>query len=79
MSNNILILASAEGFIIKGLESKLRGIGMETVYSAPRITSIGSSCDGAELVIIYCDEKISDFSVSFLLASKRSSSSSIFE
>ena len=61
MSNNILILASAEGFLIKGLESKLRGIGMETVYSAPRISSIGSSCDGAELVIIYCDEKISEF------------------
>ena len=73
MSNNILILASAEGFIIKGLESKLRGIGMETVYSTPRITSIGSSCDGAELVIIYCDEKISEFSDTLVYVKDRCS------
>jgi CheY-like chemotaxis protein len=73
MSNNILILASAEGFIIKGLESKLRGIGMETVYSAPRISSIGSSCDGAELVIIYCDEKISEFSDALVYVKDRCS------
>ena len=54
----ILVIASAEGFIIKGIETKLKGIGMNPEYSAPQMSSIESKCGDANIIILYTDEEI---------------------
>ena len=40
MFRRVLIVASAEGFIVKGLETKLKNIGVESVYSSPRLKDL---------------------------------------
>ena len=33
MGNRILITAEAEGIVVRGLETKLKGLGMDVVFS----------------------------------------------
>ena len=58
MIGNILIVAAAEGFIIKGLETKLNSIGVSSVYSSPKMAELGSKCRDIDLIIIYTDDSV---------------------
>ncbi len=56
MNRRVLIVAAAEGFIIKGLETKLKGLGVESRYSAPNMKDLKDMCDNTDLIIIFTDE-----------------------
>ncbi len=58
MNNNILIVSTSEGFMVKGLETKLKGINVSPLYSAPKVKELGQNCSGAGLVIIFTDDDI---------------------
>ena len=59
MDHRVLIVASAEGFIIKGIETKLQGIGLEYRYSSFKMKDLEVSFTKAGLVIVYADDSIS--------------------
>ncbi len=60
MYNRILIIGRAEGFIIKGVETKLSGIGVESVFSTPKMDDIKNKCTDTDLIIIFTDEDVSN-------------------
>ena len=64
--NNVLIVAAAEGFIIKGIETKLQGIGIKSVYSSPSVKDIQTKCDDVKLIIIYTDDKVGEWADSLV-------------
>ena len=53
-----LIVSSAEGFIIKGLETKLDGIDMKAEYSSPKMAEISKKSEEKDVIFIYADEQI---------------------
>lgn len=62
MLKKILIVSAAETFTVKGLEMKLKGIGSEAVYSSPKVSEICQKIAEMQLVILYTDDNITDFS-----------------
>ncbi|MCR4909133.1 MAG: response regulator [Lachnospiraceae bacterium] len=58
MKKTILIVAPAEGFIIKGLETKLLGIGVESEYSPPKLKELQNKCYKGDLIIIFTDDSV---------------------
>ncbi len=58
MRNDILIIASAEGFMTKGVEAKLQGIDLPTRFSTPQMKELTTKCDGVSLIIIFTDDSI---------------------
>ena len=60
MIRQVLTIAATNGFIVKGLEAKLRGIGVLSQYAAPNIKEIESKCGNAALFIIFTDENVRD-------------------
>ena len=58
MFHRVLIVAAAEGFIIKGLETKLKGIGIESRFSTFKMKDVEDKVDNTDLVIIFTDEGI---------------------
>ena len=61
MKGCALIIAATEGFIVKGIETKLKGIDVESEYAAPTLSDIGAKCDNAGLFIILTDEDVRKF------------------
>ncbi|MCR4586388.1 MAG: response regulator [Lachnospiraceae bacterium] len=61
MFRRVLIVSSAEGFIVKGLETKLQNIGVESVYSSPKMKDLEFKFSETNLVIIYTDEKAAEY------------------
>ena len=61
MFRRVLIVASAEGFIVKGLETKLQNIGVESVYSSPKMKDLEGKFSETNLVILYTDEKVAEY------------------
>ena len=49
MFRKVLIVASTEGFIVKGIETKLKNIGIESVYSSPRMNDLDGRLSGTDL------------------------------
>ena len=62
MFRRVLIVASTEGFIIKGLETKLKNIGVESVFSAPKVKDLEGKMNETDLVILYTDDKVAEYS-----------------
>ncbi len=60
MSKNVLIVATTEGFMIKGLETKLKGIGAESVYAHPNLKDIGDKCANVATIIVFTDDKVGE-------------------
>ena len=62
MNRSILIIAEAEGFIIRGLEAKLKGIGMESSFAPFKLKELedDSRCRDAKLLILFTDETVKD-------------------
>ncbi|MCR5302667.1 MAG: response regulator [Lachnospiraceae bacterium] len=58
MYHRILIVAAAEGFIIKGLETKLKGIGCEPIYSPFKEKELEEKFGNTDVVIIFTDDSI---------------------
>ncbi len=60
MNGYALIIAATEGFIVKGVMSKLKGIDVESEYAAPKIKDIEEKCGNAGFFIIFTDENVRD-------------------
>ena len=60
MSSKVLVLSANETFSVRGLEMKLKGIGVETVFSNLSIKSLKKSSEELDLIILYCDEDINE-------------------
>ncbi len=60
MNRKTLIVAANEGFIIKGLETKLEGIGVASSFSQPVMKDIREKCEGTGLIILFTDDAIGD-------------------
>ncbi len=58
MGRTILIISEAETFFIRGIEMKLKNLGMETVYCAPTIKDLEASAVGKDLIILNTDENV---------------------
>ncbi len=61
MYHKILIVAAAEGFIIKGLETKVRGLGVEPVFSTFKMKDLDNKCETTDLVIIFTDDGVRNY------------------
>ncbi|MBR4530130.1 MAG: response regulator [Lachnospiraceae bacterium] len=58
MNRNILFIAKAETFIVKGLEAKLAGLKTNPVYAQPKIQEIEEKSADTDLIILYLDDTI---------------------
>ena len=58
MYHRILIVAAAEGFIVKGIETKLQGIGQTPVYTSFQMKDHEGSCTNTDIIIIFTDDSI---------------------
>ena len=56
MENRILIAADTEGIVVRGLETKLKGLGMDTVFSPLAINSLKVALVQTALVILFVDD-----------------------
>lgn len=71
MFRRVLIVASTEGFIVKGLETKFKNIGVESVYSSPRLKDLEGQLDETDLVILYTDDKAEEYAKSLVYIKDR--------
>ncbi|MCR5487813.1 MAG: response regulator [Lachnospiraceae bacterium] len=60
MTFKVLIVAGTEGFFIKGIETKLKGIGTESVFSSFDPDELREKCSDVNMIIIATDETIGD-------------------
>jgi CheY-like chemotaxis protein len=56
MGNGIFITAEAEGIVVRGLEAKLKGIGMDVVFSPLNVKSLSKELSQVSLVILFVDD-----------------------
>ena len=61
MFSRVLIVALAEGVIVKGLETKLKNIGIESVYSSPKMKDLDGRLSETDMVILFTDDKVEEF------------------
>lgn len=73
MYKRMLIVATSEGFIIKGLETKLKGIGIESRFSTFKMKDIENKCENTDLVFIFTDESIGDYAETLVYIKDRCS------
>ncbi len=66
MNRNVLIISPVETFMIKGLEMKLKGKEVNTLYCPPKIKELKKSCEDSDLIIVYLDEAANDYSEAFV-------------
>ena len=62
MKKSVLLLASSETFIVKGIEMKLSELGIEAIFSETRIRAVKSRAEEADLIVFYMDETVSELS-----------------
>ena len=60
MNRKILIISSEETFSVRGLEMKLKGLGVDTSFSTPKLRDAEAKCADTTLIILYTDESIGD-------------------
>ncbi len=56
MEKKILITAEAEGIVVRGLEAKLKGLGMEAVFSPLKVSSLNETLTQTALVVVFVDD-----------------------
>ncbi len=61
MGKKILLLAATETFTVKGLAMKIKGIGVDAVYSSIKVFDIQDKVEGSDLVMFYIDDNVEDF------------------
>ena len=57
MGNRILITAEAEGIVVRGLETKLKGLGMDVVFSPLKVNTLRMDLIQTSLVILLVDDE----------------------
>ena len=60
MDKTILLISAEETFSVRGLEMKLKSLGVETVFAQPKLKTMDGKCDGTTLIILYTDESVGD-------------------
>ena len=60
MGKNALIISAAETFTIKGLEMKIKGIGVDATYSSPKVSDIQQKIENADLVMLCTDDNVDE-------------------
>ena len=65
MYHKVLIIASAEGFIVKGLETKLNGIGIASLFSTFKIADLDGKFENTDLVIMFTDDSVTIYSEAY--------------
>ena len=58
MSKHIVIISTAETFSVRGLEMKLKGIDMKSVYAPPEVNVLESKLGPADLIVLYTEDII---------------------
>lgn len=58
MGKKILITAEAEGVVVRGIETKLKGLGMEVVFSPLKVNSLHTDLSQTALVILFAEEGV---------------------
>ena len=58
MFKKISVVAASEGIIVRGLETKLKGIGVEPVFSTPKLSELQAGLEGAALIILFIDDNV---------------------
>ena len=60
MEKKVLIVSVSETFTVRGLEMKLKTIGVEAEYVKPQIKELSSRLEDVHLVILYADDDIEE-------------------
>ena len=58
MNRQILIIGSTENFFLRGIEMKLKNLGMETVYCPPSIKELEKRSGESDLILLNTDENV---------------------
>ncbi|MCR5001717.1 MAG: response regulator [Lachnospiraceae bacterium] len=56
MGKRVLIISSTETFTVRGLAMKLKGLGLDAEYSAPKVDAVEPVGDVTDLFILYTDD-----------------------
>ncbi|MCR4641742.1 MAG: response regulator [Lachnospiraceae bacterium] len=67
MGKRILIVAEAEGIVVRGLETKLAGLGMEAVFSPLKVSSLKDALTRTALVILFVEDEAAKLADSLVL------------
>lgn len=62
MHNSVLIIAAAEGFLIKGLQKKLKEIDIVADYAPPKVRNLEFQFRNRDLIIIFTDDAVAKYS-----------------
>ena len=58
MGKRALIISTTETFTVRGLEMKLKSIGLEPAFSVPKLSEVEPICDAADLIFLYTDDAV---------------------
>jgi len=71
MFRRVLIVAATEGFIVKGIETKLKNIGVDSVYSSPWMKDLDGKLSETDLVLFYTDDKAAEYATGLVYIKDR--------
>ncbi|RKM61296.1 response regulator [Butyrivibrio sp. CB08] len=60
MGKKLLLISTAETFTVKGLEMKIKGIGVDVVYASPKVSEIQQKIVDTDLIILYTDDNVGE-------------------
>ena len=55
---NVIIISGAETFSVKGIETKLMDIGVDSSYVITKLKNLEERVEGADLFVLYMDQSI---------------------
>ena len=61
MDKKVLITANSEGIIVRGLEAKLKGLGVETVFVTPKVDELQRALDMMPLIIFLVEDDVEKY------------------
>ena len=61
MDKKVLITANSEGIIVRGLEAKLKGLGIETVFVTPKVDELRRELDNTPLIIFLAEDDVEKY------------------
>ena len=71
MYHKVLIISSAEGFIVKGLETKLTGVGIASLFSTYKISDLEGKFENTDLIIMFTDDTVTLYSEAYSFIKKQ--------
>ena len=58
MDKKVLITANSEGIIVRGLEAKLKGLGIETIFVTLKVDELRRELDNTPLIIFLAEDDV---------------------